>query len=70
MSNQLGNSNKGKEYIKQLTTFELKSEISEIKNLLYKLNKSFIIYLFIYIFYNIYILLYNIEESTNSKILN
>lgn len=54
MSNQLGNSNKGREYIKQLTTFELKSEISEIKNLLYKFNKSFII----------------IEESTNSKILN
>lgn len=70
MSNQLGNSNKGREYIKKLTTFELKSEISEIKNLLYKLNKSFIIYLFIYIYFIIYILLYNIEESMNSKILN
>lgn len=54
MSNQLGNSNKGIEYIKQLTTFEFKSEISEIKNLLHELNKRFII----------------IEESMNSKILN
>lgn len=54
MNNQLGNSNIGIEYIKQLTTFEFKNEISEIKNLLYKLNKRFIL----------------VEESMNSKILN